>query len=216
MLGWLRKLFGGGPRGATSLVDIARAADSEKTARVLAKKPIVKPTHVLAEMMVRAQPLMPGRPKPKATPVPDAIALVGIMQAEATMQDRVRSKPRPDTSKQILAEMLRAVPETAPRSAPKPRDPKSLAQVNVAVEAAQSRRLRQPSVAPAVLPLEAWSKAQQEAATRGKPPPTAPDTKKLHAALTKEDAILRALATKSAAKEAASRPAMPEPEKKRK
>jgi len=211
VLGWLRKLLGLKPVGAKSLLDIARETDSEKTRRVLAKKPIKPPTQILAQIMTshRDQP-MPPRGKPVAKP---AASLAAMMQAEAAaVQARQRPRPRAEAVP-VLAEVLRTAPETGPRPASQPSTPPNatpLAQVNASAEEALLRRTRPPGApASAPLPVEAWSKKQQDAAMRGKAAPVAPDNSKLHQALSKEDTILREMAAKSAAKEAAVRARKP-------
>ena len=209
MLAWLRKLLGFKPAGKKSLLDIARETDSEKTRRVLAKKPVQPPPQILAQVLTSNQERSaPPRPKPS----PGA-TLAAVMQSEAAaaqtrMQPRGRTEAAP-----VLAEVLRRAPETGPRPASQPTTPANqtpLAHINASAEEALSRRIR-PTVAPqaAPLPVEAWSKKQQDAAMRGKAAPTVPDNSKLHQALSKEDGILRAMAAKSAAKQTAERSKKP-------
>ncbi len=212
MLGWLRKLLGLKPTGAKSLLDIARETDSEKTRRVLAKKPIQPPTQILAQIMTTNQerPLPPrGKPSSAAKP---AASLAAVMQAEAAAA-QARQRPRQRTeAAPVLAEVLRAAPDTGPRppsAGPAP-SPTPLAQVNASAEEALLRRTRPGGTqAAAPLPVEAWSKKQQDLAMRGKAAPVAPDNSKLHQALSKEDSILREMAAKSAAREAAARASKP-------
>ncbi len=207
MLGWLRKLLGLKSKADKSLLDIARATDSEKTRRVLAKKPIRAPTEVLAQVLTKSlaktEIATHGRRRSgSAKPA----SLVEVMQAEASAHARHRSRSTEEIPKPLLAEVLRSV------SAPEPRrgggaaapDATPLVKVNASLEAEHARRSRPTAPPPAsALPVKEWSKRQQEAAMRGKTVPTAPDNSKLQTALAKEDAVLRDMAAKSAAKLAA-------------
>jgi hypothetical protein len=204
VLKWLRKLFATTPKTpkpAASLMELARSADEAKTRQVLAKTPIRKPAHVLAHLLDRTTP-KPVKPAAKRGPAPP-INLAAVMAHETAQQIR-RKRPGKAVPPPVLATMVQAIEEpTLPRKpAAKAADQVPLARLNTEQEARQVRRTRQsPAPGPAAPPVAEWSRKQQLAATGGRPPPLRPDNSGLHAALSKEDAILRAMAARSAAKE---------------
>lgn len=213
MLAWLRKLLGFKPAGKKSLLDIARETDSEKTRRVLAKKPAQPPPQILAKVLTTNQERNTPPRQKSAGRAPPGPSLAAVMQSEAAAaQTRIAPRSRAEAPP-VLAEVLRRTPDTGPRPASQPTNPANqmpLAHINLSAEEALARRIRTtapPQAAP--LPVEAWSKKQQDAAMRGKVVPTAPDNSKLHQALSKEDGILRAMAAKSAAKQTAERSKKP-------
>ena len=205
MLKWLRKLFARtpAPTPSASLLDIARSHDEEKTRQVLAKAPIKKPTHILARILDNTSP-KPVKPSVKRGPSPPTNIAV-VLASEAANQVRHRGPSKPAAQPGGLVNMVKAI-EDAPimrKPVPKPQAAVPLAQLNTEQEARLHRRVGPATPTSQVVPPVAeWSRKQQLAATGGRPPPARPDNSGLHAALSKEDAILRAMAARSAAKEA--------------
>lgn len=205
MLKWLRQLFTKStmmPQPSASLLNLARSNDELKTRQVLAKAPIRKPTHVLAHVVNAASP-KPLKPPAKRGPPPPT-NLATVMAHEAANQVRRRTPGQPATSPTVLANVLKSIEEPAGARKPTAKAPSTipLARMNVEQEARQLRRVGQtPSAGQSAPPVAEWSRKQQVAATGGRPPPLRPDNSGLHAALSKEDAILRAMAARSAAKE---------------
>lgn len=205
MLKWLRKLFNKTPmtpKQSASLLNLARSNDEEKTRQVLAKTPIRKPTHVLAHLLDSNSPKPAQQPTKLGPPLPTNLATV--MAHEAANQIRRRPPGQSAASPSVLANVLKSIEEPAGARKPAAKAPSTrpLAQVNIEQQARQLRRVGQtPPTDQAAPPVAEWSRKQQVAATGGRPPPTRPDNSGLHAALSKEDAILRAMAARSAAKE---------------
>ena len=204
MLKWLRKLFAKTrltPKSATSLIDVARRNDEAKTRAVLAKAPIKRPIHVLARVLDSTTP-KPMKPAASRSPAPPT-NLAAVMAHETAAQ--IRRKPQ---GKAVPPPVLAAIMQ-ANVEPPSPRKPVAkagdqvlLTRINTEQEARQSRRAGQSSApGQAAPPVAEWSRKQQLAATGGRPPPPRPDNSGLHAALSKEDAILRAMAARSAAKQ---------------
>lgn len=205
MLKWLRKLFSKTPmtpKQSASLLKLARSNDEEKTRQVLARTPIRKPTHVLAHVLDSASPKPVKQSTRRGPPPPTNLATV--MANEAANQIRRRTPGQPIAAPTVLANVLKSIEEPAGARKPgaKAQDTVPLARVNVEHEARQLRRVGQtPTASQTAPPVAEWSRKQQMAATGGRPPPSRPDNSGLHAALSKEDAILRAMAARSAAKE---------------
>lgn len=199
----LRKLFAKTPKPAASLLDLARSNDEEKTRQVLAKAPIKKPTHILARILDSTAP-KPMKPAVKRGPAPPT-NLAAVMAHESANQIRRKPTGRAAEPATVLADVMKSIEEpVVPR---KPgataADQLPLARLNTEQEARLIRRVGQNrSPDQAAPPVAEWSRKQQLAATGGRPPPSRPDNSGLHAALSKEDAILRAMAARSAAKEA--------------
>lgn len=206
MLKWLRKLFDKTPmtpKQSASLLNLARSNDEEKTRQVLARTPISKPTHVLAHLLDSNSPKPVKPPTRRGPPPPTNLATV--MAHEAANLVRRRTQGPPAGSPTVLANVLKSIEEPAGARKPSANAPSPipLARVNIEQETRQLRRVGQtPSTDQAAPPVAEWSRKQQVAATGGRPPPPRPDNSGLHAALSKEDAILRAMAARSAAKEA--------------
>ncbi len=202
MLKWLRKLFAKSPKPAASLIDLARSNDEEKTRQVLAKAPIKKPTHILARILDSTTP-KPVKPVAKRGPAPPTnLAVVMAHEAANQMRRKPPGKTVPPTT--VLAHVMKSIEEPTPARKPiaKAGDQVPLARLNTEQEARLQRRVGQNTPSgQAAPPVAEWSRKQQLAATGGRPPPARPDNAGLHAALSKEDAILRAMAARSAAKE---------------
>ncbi len=205
MLKWLRQIFTKTsmmPKPSASLLILARSNDEAKTRQALAKTPIVKPTHVLAHVVNASSPKPLKQPTKRGPPPPTNLATV--MAHEAANQVRRRAPGAPPGAPTVLANVLKSIkePAGARKPAAKAPSPIPLARVNIEQEARQLRRVGQTrSAGQTALPVAEWSRKQQVAATGGRPPPPPPDNSGLHAALSKEDAILRAMAARSAAKE---------------
>ena len=202
VLKWLRKLFAKTPKPAASLIDVARSNDEEKTRQVLAKTPIKKPTHILARMLdsTTAKPVKPAAKRAQDAPT----HLAAVMAHETANQIR-RKPPGKATPTPVLATIVQSIaePPTPRRPIAKAADQVPLARLNTEQEARLLRRVGQsPAPGQAAPPVAEWSRKQQLAATGGRAAPSRPDHSGLHAALSKEDAILRAMAARSAAKEA--------------
>lgn len=203
MLNWLRKLFAKKSKGSTSLLDLARSNDEEKTRQVLAKAPIRKPNHILARILDRNRTEL-VKPPAKRAPKPPA-NLAAVMANEVANQLRHRGPIKPTTATGPLVDIVKTIEETPSvrKPAPKPQGTVPLAQLNTEQEARIQRRVGSGTPTSQVVPpVEEWSRKQQLAATGGRPPPKRPDNSGLHAALSKEDTILRTMAARSAAKDA--------------
>lgn len=205
VLKWLRQLFAKmpmTPKQSASLLNLARSNDEEKTRQILAKTPIRKPTHILAHVVNAKSPKPVKQPTKRGPPPPTPLATV--MAHEAANQIRRRTPGQPTAAPAVLANVLKSIEEPVGARKPgaKAQDTVPLARVNVEQEARQLRRVGQtPTASPTAPPVAEWSRKQQMAATGGRPPPSRPDNSGLHAALSKEDAILRTMAARSAAKE---------------
>ena len=203
MLKWLRKLFAKTPKASASLLDLARSNDEEKTRQVLAKTPIKKPTHILARILDTTTP-KPTKPTVKRGAKPPT-NLAAVMANEAANMIRHKPPAKPAAPPTVLAQVMKSIEEPAAprRSSTKAADQVPLVQLNTAQEARLMRRVGpSPAKDQAAPPVAEWSRKQQLAATGGRPPPLRPDNSGLHAALSKEDNILRAMAVRSAAKDA--------------